>query len=100
LLSYFLNEFSLCFGPGWLGPRSSTYTPCITEMTGTPPCLACWLKWGLTNFFFCLGLASNSHPPDCFLSSSWNYRHESPCLAMYFLRTTLCTRNGSFGAKI
>jgi hypothetical protein len=31
-----------------------------------------WLRWGLDNFL--PGLASNQNPPDCYFSSSWNYR--------------------------
>jgi hypothetical protein len=40
-----------------------------------------WLfwNWGLVNYL--LGLASNLHPPNLSLKSSWDYRHEHGCLA-------------------
>jgi hypothetical protein len=44
-----------------------------------PPCPD--ISWGLVNFLS--GLASNCNPLDLCLWSSWDYRHESPCLATF-----------------
>jgi hypothetical protein len=55
-------------------------------MHSLPPCPACWLRWGLTNFAW-TGL---SHPSDLHLLSSWDYRPEPSNLAPIFKLGCYC----------
>jgi hypothetical protein len=62
-----------------------TYASHCWDYRGTLPCLACWLRWELSNFL--PGLALNCNPSDLCLQSNWDYRHVSPLLSpiMYLL---------------